>query len=321
MLDPIGHSIGFGALADDVDTKALVVTDDDLQAQGIGAFGQYVYDGHDIPVFQNTPVTYNSDARVWQSDPLKYWIDFQDYTFALVSPYTTSGIGSGAVSFNYHDGTYSVYCTESNKLTYQSKDLLVGAKDRFLSGAPGVFTPVEVNLVHAFAALEFRVINASDQEVYRIYNPRLTGIINEGRLDVSLVQQTPSLSWTLGTTAIAEGNNSYYQERTVNNLAISSTNYADLYDPSTIVVLPQTIANKPVMFTFTYQLTKNNETTIYPVSFNLGSAIYPVRAWESGKKYTYTATITSNYITFNVEVRDWRQDVDKDGNDKEYELE
>ena len=328
-LDMVPAEITFGASADAMDTKALVNNTTALQTDHmLGAYGMFTYQTHASKVYEGNELKYevrNAATgtpdmwRAWDGSSSnwisKYWIEGCDYRFTLVSPYSAPGteasganIGSGAVTYDYTTGGYTIDVTGVSK---GSPDLMVGSAQRNIPVEPSEtdFRPVEVNMKHAFAAVEFKIMNSSGKAITEIKNIQLTGLKVNGTLTVPTSGVFAFADWATS----GDSNNTNY---TANDNVLSS-NFA--YGTSEtvsvfggpVVVIPQQVENTATHISFSFKYRKSGDTedrdvVPYDLSSTEIANAYHFSNWEPGKKYTYTATITTDAIIFHVEVKDWR---------------
>lgn len=277
------EAIRFGT---EVQTRSLITTESALEgsSEGIGIFGE----AGGAELFSNSRLYHENDG--WKISDTRYWIDGSVHRFAAVYPYSKSGTGSGAVTYNYSDGSFTIDCS-TNALTKDSPDLLVGTATRDLSssGNPGDYSAVNLSMKHLFACLDFKVYNSSANSV-SVSNARLTGLRNKGTASVN---SSGDVTWSYSGLASSE---EYYFAGMSSEVASAAT--GDI--TGEMLVLPQQVnGSNPISFSFQ---TSDNES--YSIALNTDQR---VSSWESGKKYTYTMTLTPDYIIFTlVEVRDWR---------------
>ena len=269
-----------------VELKSPVNEAADLRDAGVGIFGSNT---ENAALFANTQLSYTTG---WMYDPIQYWTR-ADHVFAAVYPYTSSSetVGSGNAVFSSEDG--SLAFDFSDGITCEAPDLMYGQK----STEKGDYSTVVFDMKHAFCQLEFRVVNVSGNTVSAITDPTLTRLRYKG---AASIDADGNISWTVSDDTVS-GSEYAVSGTTVSNLATATdvndeTQQMDLYPSSGIMVLPQQVYAKGVTFAFTY-----NGTTKH---YDLGD-IDNVKSWEVGKKYIYTASITSSTILMNVRVIDW----------------
>ena len=331
-LDMVPAEITFGASADAMDTKALVNNTTALQTDHmLGAYGMFTYQTHASKVYEGNELKYEvrNDAtgtpdmwRAWDGSRSnwisKYWIEGSDYRFTLVSPYSAPGtaasganIGSGAVDYDYTTGGYTIPVTEVSK---GSPDLMVGSAQRNIPVEPSEtdFRPVEVNMKHAFAAVEFKIMNSSGKTIVGINDVKFTGLKVDGTLTVLPSGEIGLSNWTTSGTANSTNYTNSGDIPGSTNF-VYGTNEAVSVFSGPVVVIPQLVevgnASEHIYFSFKYKRDKESTYTDsiqYDLSDPSIVEAYGFRTWEAGKKYIYTATITTNTIIFQVDVKDWR---------------
>lgn len=287
-----GMPIAFGA---GLESKAAIESADGLRASGIGVFADC---GGDAALFSNERVYWSSG---WTYDNIKYWTR-APHVFAAVHPYSTAGsVGSGTASFNRADGSLTISCTSG--LNLGTRDLMYSQ----VSLPAGTYTnssgyTVRFPMHHACAAVEFKVVNASAGTVTNVRNPRLSALRYKGTASVSAAGV---LSWAVSPDVVS-GSEYSQNEVTVATLPVSGNindeaTWRDVYSDGAVMVVPQEIYTRGVMFSFMFN-DRNGTSKTY--TFDLGDG-KTVRNWVAGKRYTYIATITPDYIRLNVIVRDW----------------
>lgn len=328
-LDMVPAEITFGASADAMATKALVTSTDDLKSDNkVAAYGMFTYQEHASKVYEGNALKYEvrNDAtgtpdmwRAWDGTNWisKYWIEGCDYSFTLASPYSAPGtaasgtnVGSGAINYDYTTGGYTIPVTG---ITKNSPDLMLGSAKRSIPVEPSEtdFRPVPVNMKHAFAAVEFKIMNSSGKAITEIKNIQLTGLKVNGTLTVPTSGVFAFADWATS----GDSNNTNYT--TNDNVLSSNFAYGTSETVSVfggpVVVIPQLVevgnASEHIYFSFKYKRDKENTYTDsirYDLSDPSIVEAYGFRTWEAGKKYIYTATITTNTIIFQVDVKDWR---------------
>ena len=327
----VPSEITFGASADAMDTKALVNNTTALQTDRmLAAYGMFTYQTHASKVYEGEMLAYEAPNaatgtpgmwRAWDGSNWisKYWIEGCDYRFTLVSPYSApdteasgANIGSGAVDYDYTTGGYKIPVRGVSK---GSPDLMVGSAQRYIPVEPSetAFSPVEVNMKHAFAAVEFKIKNSSGKKIVGINEVKFTGLKVDGTLTVQPSGEIGLSSWETSGNA----NNDNYK---VDDNILPTEGFAYGTDEAVsvfsgpVVVIPQLVevgnASEHIYFSFEYKRDGDDEYTSIGDPYDLSSSdivnAYGFTSWEPGKKYTYTATITTNAIIFHVEVRDWR---------------
>lgn len=285
-------------------TKTLVESEEDasFKSRGIGLFGS---DASGNVVFaDNTPLTFSSTKWDYASQNVSkiYWADSDSYSFAAVWPYSaTDAISSNSVSYNHSTGVLDIDC--SSGVSKSTADLMYDNVVELKSahaingndGKPVSYSPVSLSMKHAFAALQFKVVNASGGAIEKVGGPNLTGIEYKG---TGQVPPSSQIVWKLSGEKNTLSDTGYQNSGKTFDMASSSTT-VDFYD-DWLVVLPQPVGGTDIKFSFSYG----------PVGARKNVACFlkdatGIPRWEPGKKYVYTMTITSASITFTVTVKDW----------------
>lgn len=276
------------------DVKSLINSQTELQANGVlGLFGTLSYTSSDQEIFNNDYLHYANNA--WTYDYLLYWVKGGFYNFAALYPYTAKnvpGIGSGAATYSFtNSGTTLSLPVETN---WQSPDLMYGFATRDLTTVED-YSTVPINLKHAFAAVEFKVVNASGVTVTDLSDVALKNIIMSGTMSCST---NSALSWTLG--ARSDGSNYTRSGVVFQSLAYNNTEHSLFNGP--FVVIPQEVVRTSASISFSKTGGDENNS----VELSLGN-VADVQRWEAGKKYTYIINLQSTAITFTVSVVDWNE--------------
>ena len=176
------------------------------------------------------------------------------------------------------------------KNNYASEYIIVTSSD--------TTSPVELQLHHAFALLEFRFVNASSAAVSSVSGIALEGVQYKGSFGFS-EDGTSSLS--VASDLVAADSNIYVGSLSATNIPVDlSTSYNLFENMGTLVVMPQEVYHKSAEL-------KMQVAGGVRMGVNLGNT-NSVYTWEAGKKYIYTMTLTTSTITFDVSVREWIRD-------------
>ncbi len=289
------------------DVKSVLTSQTDLEnaPEGLGIFGTVApelnSDSFAIQnIFNNVHLHYV--APDWTYDYLLYWSKGATYSFVGVYPYSAdaSTLGSGAVTYGFNQSTYESTISIPVSANWQTPDLMYGFAARDLTSVEN-YSIVPINLKHAFAALEFKVVNASGITVNSISDVALKNIIIGGTMNAG--DMTVATTWT-NTTRSAEGTWGGYTRSgaVLSNIPYGNTEYT-LYNGA-FVVIPQEVVNTTASISFTKVAGDKSD----PIEFTLGN-VGDIRRWEAGKKYTYLMTLQSTTITFTVTVVDWIENI------------
>jgi len=276
------------------ETKALLNSQEDLQdSDGVGLFGTLSRTASQT-IFSNDRLQYADDS--WSYGYVLWWIKGGFYDFAAVYPYTDdeASIGSGKANYSYSPSgsTISISNISAN---WESPDLMYGFAERDLTTSEN-YSTVPINMNHAFASVEFRILNASGEAVRNISDISLKQIISSG--SVSATSNNIKPDWTLGTRS----NTGYTRSGVVFPTVEYNREEHSLFN-GPVVVIPQQVLNAGTTLSFN-KTGGDNQTSI---SVNL-SNIGKIQNWEAGKKYSYLITLQSTTITYTVEVVDWIED-------------
>lgn len=195
---------------------------------------------------------------------------------------------TGFKGFTKEDKTLSF---EQNLIATSQTDLIIGAteplnrlKDAVKNiGGVDEKQPVEITLRHALTAVEFKA--AGDMPNATLKQIELIGFSKQGTFTFPMGAGTGT--WTPGTDA------STFKASSSDNLSVSLLNSSATLNSgsNTFLMIPQSMSNtKKLRLTVTY----NGATKYLTASFN------GLKAWEPGKKVTYTLTkkSTSGYYLY-----------------------
>ncbi len=276
-------------------SRAIIEGSDDLRNEELQLYGTYTLNGRTVRLFDAERLYYDTQLPGWDYATTQYWISGALYRFCAVSPYI--------VPCTFSDAEGKMIITNYEGMT-EGPDLLYAAVKRDLAGNND-FSTVLLNFRHACAALQFNLINASNQTLTDVCNIRLVGLQNKGNfyfdtsgtaswmLDGSTVSPTVLTQPFAGACTLPEG-----------GLPVNLNIKHSLYDNGAILVLPQTIYKTDVTLHLEY--IKNGDAVYAIRNIELGKlgGVTPTE-WKAGEKYEYTLTITDNTITTEVKVVDW----------------
>lgn len=285
------HQIGFASQL----SRAVVEGISDLQSGGILLFASYTLDNQTASLLDNEKLYYNNGA--WDYTNKRYWVNGIYYRFCAVHPYNIKNNctydNNGEVTINYTGNTTSA-------------DLLYTATTRDLQYSED-YSAVPLHFNHACAALDFRIVNASGNAITDIRNIYLTGLYNQGNFYFDILG---TAEWQITGNRIT-ATNVYYDDKctlpTNNTLPVDVNRKHPLFDTGVLLVVPQEIYKQGVKLCLQYLTSTSNYNKTYIAREillgNIGGSA-PTE-WVAGQKYTYTLTITDDYITSDVVVVDW----------------
>lgn len=321
------------------DTQAMPESKSQFEPDNINTVGNsiMVYDIHTTDTgsdmyIDGAEATY--DGTDWKYDPVKYWTHTGTHSFTAYSYYnSTDKVQAPDATYNRTDESIVIpgyTITAANQF-----DFMYAYETRSMN-EQNPYRPVELDMQHLFAAVQFNVVNTAyinGQNNDGVRNIRfisfsLGGIHDTGSATVTpdasptitLGGSSPSSLFSRSRTAdenvILEHNQAYNVYSSLNN---GSQNGADKYgEDGFILIWPHTIADfSGATATLTYQMETwhyNWQTGGYwewdnPVSvkFNLASK-GDVNNWRAGRKYIYNINIHDNRISFSVKVVPWIED-------------
>ena len=284
------HQIGFASQL----SRAIVEGVEGLQTGGILLFASYTLDNHTATLLDKEQLSYNNGA--WDYTNKRYWVNGIYYRFCAVHPYNIQNNctydNNGEVTINYTGNT-------------DSADLLYTAATRDLRNSED-YSAVPLHFKHACAALDFRIINASSNTITAVRNIYLTNLYNQGTFYFDTLG---TAEWSNVTNRITDTNIYYDSQCTLptnTTLPVNVSVKHPLFDNGALLVVPQFVYKTDVKLHLEYSTSTGNNKTYTNRDISLGTigGTSPTE-WELGKKYTYTLTITNDYITSDVVVVDW----------------
>lgn len=274
--------------------RAIVENVEDLREQELKIFGSYTLDGRMARLFDAERLFYNSALPGWDYDNTQYWISGAAYRFCAVCPYVApcQYDDSGEVTIAGYEGSTD------------GPDVLYATAKRDLAENED-YSTVPLQFHHACAALQFNLINASNQTLTDVQNIRLVGIQNRGTF---YFNADGVVSWTLdGSTIGANDEIQFFAGTCVlpdGGLPVNINVKHSLYDNGAILVLPQYIYKTSVTLHLEYIKQGDKAYAIRDIELGKLGGSTPTE-WKPGEKYEYNLTITDNTITTEVKVVDW----------------
>lgn len=220
-------------------------------------------------VFDAEKVT-NGGGNSWSYDGTQYWIAGKTYDFYAVYPTTVTATVSS-------DGTITIENFDASQTGADAVDLMTASATGMNGDSPQM---VGLRFGHLLSRVNIMVqAEGSDAQISQA---RLSGIKTKGDYDSS----NSSASWILdGTTSSFD--------------LPSGGNYTATSVPSNLLgdmlVPPQPVRGfiLSVAYSFAGTSAATKEITL-PADV--------VSQWEAGQSYTYTLTLSSNYISFDIPV-------------------
>lgn len=291
---PAGEPIAFRS---EVRSRAIITDEADIRAVGIGVFGTVAYAGDTASelLFDNEHLMYDAAKGWYYADPVRYWIPASLYKFVAIYPYAATD--TACYTFDAATATLIVADYEAGNADIDH-DLMYAAHERDLALTTNR-DAVPLVMHHAFAAVQFKIINGSGSTITALDGIALTGLQYKGSLTVA---STDTAVWTLSDERVASDDTATYGgtfDMPEGGFEDNIRNPLPLYNKDIITVLPQILRGQSV----TLRLCTNGATTPHEVDLS----DYTDK-WEAGKKYVYTLTLTNDTIAFDVNVRDWIED-------------
>ena len=283
--------IGFSSLV----TRSLIDSTEALREQEIKIYGAYHLDGNTARLFDAERLYYDALLPGWDYSSTQYWIRGASYHFFAVCPYATP--------CNFSDGRDLVSITNYEG-SAEGEDLLYATAARDLALQED-YSPVQLHLHHACAALQFNLVNASNSVLTDVRNIYLVGLYNKGTfrfdydgtsswtLEGSPLAASAALQPFAGVCTLPEG-----------GLPVNIDVEHSLYDNGAILVLPQNIYKSSVTLHIEYKKQGDAEYAVRDIQLGMLGGATPTE-WKAGEKYKYNFNITDNTITTEVRVVPW----------------
>ena len=246
-------------------------------------------------IFGGDIVEYDSDNRLWEYSPVRYWQP-GTYDFIAVSQYPDGTAGTLSA-----DGLSLTFGTDGWDLNTDTQDLLLAATPN-VSGDTrfNVSSPSAVDLAfnHQLALVKFSAKNVDARDV----TISIKSISVQGNQTTALgfkyigTSAPQVTTWTLDNVTPSQ-NIPLILEEGKSSIMLDKNSPKDL--TSGMVVFPQTCT---LEIEISYDVVANGGTAT-----NTKSASRSI-SWSSGKIYEYSINITSDHISFGVEptVIDWK---------------
>ena len=259
--------IGFKAITS-VATKAEQTT------ANLGTMGVYAYLNEGKSAYFGNTQFAKGAGDLWVATPSKYWPLVHTLDFVVYAPYAAEGTSCDSATKTLTVNTTNAGLTEITDQT----DFLYGKEyydntDDKGYGKGNAYVPVD--LKHAQAKIIVKFIGTPN---VTLNEAKLTSVSLSGRYTVDYKEATPVAVWTaqsLGVDVTMASGYGLAEPKTYTLLAVPSPEASEI--------------------TFDYTLTggaKLNHTI-------------DLTAWEPGKEYTYTITITPMEIKFKPNVIEW----------------
>ena len=300
-----GNGTGTGAV-----TKALVESAEDLKDYGISLFATAKKDGNTYPVFNNDNLKFTNGS--WNYDITKYWIPGASYSFAAFAPYagtTGEGVnlsnGEVTVSATATDPSITIENYISGKgsgFDVRDEDLLIAEYFRDNTAASD-YSAVPLKFTHLMSCITFNIRNATNDDIISVDGIRLTGLLYKGNIQFS----ASTLIVSENNAVVGESEN-YFAGNDMTGTAqspflpkgMSEAQFKDLFDCKNLTVFPQTVWGRNIKIKFRVNYTSRSVDYTGDLS-----SIDNITSWDTGKKYKYNITISSNEIIFQVQEIPW----------------
>ncbi len=274
-------------------SKAPVTSSTDLQNHPMHLFGTATRNGENHLVFADETLEYSNGS--WDYSPTKYWIPGASYTFGA---FWRSIENNGTINFSAQ--TPNILRIEG--CSARNDDLLYASyvRDNTVNQD---YSTVQFNLLHAFACIELNIRNTTNTNITKISDITLSGLTTVCTLQINFNYES------INFTDTSEDSYSNDGERTGENSGpflpegMASNEFKPIFNEQNLTVVPQALFNREIYLSFNVYFESNNSEPI-PYKVNLGT-IEALKSWESGKKYKYNFTISSQDIIFQVSEVPW----------------
>lgn len=261
--------------------------------------------------------TYSSSNSTWTNSPLIYWTGASDYYyFRAIAKFTSkdannvytitnTGVNTKATATPVSQGTDDILWGTTPAYTLNTtpvQNIPIGGAVRPRSGE------VPIHFEHALSKVTFILKTTND----------VTVTDANAKVDISNATIKISNLYTSATIKLEDGSMEY-KDNAGNAIsktadAISGTTAETPAGPETAntsianyIVIPQTIANTSVI---TITLNNGSKYTLQLNTCQTGAGTeadpyVAIKAWERGKDYTYTITVTKDEVQFRALVKDW----------------
>lgn len=246
-------------------TKAVV--DDNNPMMEFSVWGWYG-ETSKTQVFNAQKVEFIDNA--WTYSPYQYWRSGETYRFYALYPTKETLADDGCTASYSETGALSITGFDATK----GHDLMTAQSDVMYGDNPQL---VAFTFDHMLSRVNIRVVGEGGDIV--ISEATLSGIKTKGSYDSNNV----SNPWTL------DGTSQSFVAEEITATSIPSDLFAE-----DLLVQPQDVNN--FVLTVTYGLADFEETKdTKKVTLPVGE----ISAWEPGKSYIYTLTLTNDYIFFS----------------------
>ena len=257
------------------------------------------------PYFSNVTASYETAAGGWTLNPKYYWPATGQLSFVALSPSfsneTTYSATNGFQITEWSQGATEtaivdlMYSDES--LNNEKADFSADGEEK--TGDANSYTGVDITFNHALSYLVFKIKTAG------IYTPtqfRLNAITLSGIYTTGKFTQKASDPWEEKT----DGTTGTYVAYTGGSLTFDDD--PAVLVPETaqkeIILLPQKLVDGKQKLTINYQISTDGANWIAQVQ-EIDLSKGSITAWEMGKKYTYTLSISMTEIILDPAVAVW----------------
>lgn len=245
-------------------TKAVV--DDNNPMREFSVWGWY--GDADTQVFNKQLVT-NTNGTGWTYSPYQYWVAGETYQFYAVYPSTETLTEDGCTASYSDAGVLSITGFDATN----GHDLMTAQSGEMSGDNPQL---VAFTFDHLLSRVRVRVVGEGGDAV--ISKATLSGIRTKG--DYNGSQTKP---WTM------DGSTHSFEATNVTATSIPSDLFAE-----DLLVQPQAVDGFQLNITYSlagFEETEDTKTVTLPAT--------DITQWEPGKSYTYTLTLTNDYIFFS----------------------
>ena len=329
---------------DNVQTRALVNSADELLSMGVFAQRNYVAGSNDYIQILNNEKVYKifseNSEPYWTYDSTRYWARDCDYHFFAVWPYSEED--NSNVSKVAGDGPlgYSVTFETPQAADQELLTAKTSVTTQTVGELPG---PVRLDFQHDLSNIHLKIwSNGAPESVgdkIRVKEVTLSNVTKKGTLNTTI----DGSSWKLSSDKMTftkvyesegegEGEDEY-KGITVSQAQIiggelvpnSDNNPGIPFGEDGLLLIPHTITNStPVLVTVIYYLQRPTDQEDDLWEKKKLQALLPEGTWPAGKKLTYNLIIsgerTITEFQINVDVEDWNRQPEEINFDDQVEV-
>jgi len=208
-----------------------------------------------------------------------------------------------SIESTYSGNVVSFSHTITGYTYLQQVDLLAGYASRNFVNTGSGFDKSTVTLPmgHVLSSLVIKVRNASSESTVSLSNISITGLYTAGDCQIAPKADGSDCTVTWTPTGDRLTDTDFYGGDILLKNIATGVDALDMFQEK-LLIIPQAVNSDDITLNFTVTTGSGSANKI--IKFNSTEVL----TWQPGKKYTYTANITDNYITFKLTVNDWVED-------------